>query len=114
PRNKRMTCFTPEPVDVVNSIGVTRHKMIENENAVMVAYMMSGNIAVFDDDVRRYVDFLERLGYENALERRRVDTLARRVHEFLERKRPGEVDISEVQDIKRIIRESEAVSGLET
>ncbi len=34
--------------------------------------------------------------------------------EFLERKRPGEVDIKEVQDIKRIIRESEAVSGLET
>ena len=43
-----------------------------------------------------------------------MGALARRVHEFLGRKRPGEVDIKEVQDIKRIIRESEAVSGLET
>ncbi|MFN5202985.1 MAG: PIG-L family deacetylase, partial [Gemmatimonas sp.] len=30
-----------------------------------------------------------------------------------DRKQPGEVDIAEVQDIKRIIRESEAVSGIE-
>jgi len=43
-----------------------------------------------------------------------VRELSRRVHEFLDRKRPGEVDIPEVQDIKRLIRESEAVSGLET
>src|SRR5205823_5901333 len=67
-----------------------------------------------DYDVRRYVDFLERLGKEDVLERKSVSALARRVHEFLGRKRPGEVDIKEVQDIKRIIRESEAVSGLET
>ena len=36
------------------------------------------------------------------------------MYAFLERKRPGEVDIPEVQDIKRIIREAEAVSGIET
>jgi glucosamine-6-phosphate deaminase len=60
------------------------------------------------------VDFLERLAAENVLERDRVAALVRTVREFLERKRPGEVDIKEVQDIKRIIRESEAVAGLET
>jgi glucosamine-6-phosphate deaminase len=36
------------------------------------------------------------------------------VYEQLDRKNPGEVDIAEVQDIKRIIREAEAVSGIET
>jgi len=35
------------------------------------------------------------------------------VYEFLESKQPGDVDIPEVQDIKRIIRESEAVAGIE-
>src|SRR5207237_951834 len=85
-----------------------------NEKEVVVAYGTSGNIAVFDHDVLRYVDVLERLGKEDVLERKSVGALARRVHEFLDRKRPGEVDIKEVQDIKRIIRESEAVSGLET
>jgi glucosamine-6-phosphate deaminase len=81
---------------------------------MLVAYMTSGNIAVFDHDVRRYVDFLERMGEERVVERDSVRALARKVHDFLERKRPGEVDIREVQDIKRLIRESEAVSGLET
>ena len=37
--------------------------------------------------------------------------LVDRVEEFLAGKRPGDVDIAEVQDIKRMIRESEAVAG---
>jgi glucosamine-6-phosphate deaminase len=114
PTHQRIICFSPHPDDDVISMGGILHKLVENENEVVVAYMTSGNIAVFDHDVRRHVDFLERLGDENVLERQRVAALAKKVHEFLERKKPGEVDIKEVQDIKRIIRESEAVSGLET
>jgi len=114
PTHQRIICFSPHPDDDVISMGGILHKLVENENEVIVAYMTSGNIAVFDHDVRRYVDFLERLGSENRLENARVKDLARKVHEFFDHKRPGEVDIPEVQDIKRIIRESEAVSGLET
>jgi glucosamine-6-phosphate deaminase len=36
------------------------------------------------------------------------------VYGFLDGKHPGDVDSVEVQDIKRIIRESEAISGIET
>jgi glucosamine-6-phosphate deaminase len=42
-----------------------------------------------------------------------VPALAKKVHDFLAQKKPGQVDIPEVQDIKRIIREAEAVSGIE-
>jgi glucosamine-6-phosphate deaminase len=114
PTHQRIICFSPHPDDDVISMGGILHKLVENENELTVAYMTSGNIAVFDHDVRRHVDFLERLGSESLLEGKRVSDVSRRVHEFLDRKRPGEVDIKEVQDIKRIIRESEAVSGLET
>jgi glucosamine-6-phosphate deaminase len=114
PTHQRIICFSPHPDDDVISMGGILHKLVENENEVVVAYMTSGNIAVFDHDVRRYVDFLERMGGEGALESKTVAALARKAHQFLERKRPGEVDIKEVQDIKRLIRESEAVSGLET
>ena len=93
--------------------GILR-KVVENDNDVIVAYMTSGNIAVFDHDVRRYVDFLERMAAEGLTDRAKVDALARTVHECLDTKTPGEVDIPEVQDIKRIIREAEAVSGIET
>src|SRR5256885_1611280 len=114
PTHQRIICFSPHPDDDVISMGGILRKLVQNENEIVVAYMTSGNIAVFDHDVRRYVDFLERLAAENTVERDRVVKLAKRVHEFLDRKRPGEIDIPEVQDIKRIIRESEAVSGLET
>jgi glucosamine-6-phosphate deaminase len=114
PTHQRIICFSPHPDDDVISMGGILHKLVENENEVTVAYMTSGNIAVFDHDVRRYVDYLERLASENVIDARTVQDLAAKVHKFLERKRPGEVDIREVQDIKRIIRESEAVSGLET
>jgi glucosamine-6-phosphate deaminase len=114
PSKCRIICFSPHPDDDVISMGGILHKLAENENEIIVAYMTSGNIAVFDHDVRRYVDFIERMGTESKLQRDGVDGLAKKVHDFLGKKRAGEVDIPEVQDIKRIIRESEAVSGIET
>ena len=114
PSHQRVICFSPHPDDDVISMGGILRKLVENENEIVVAYMTSGNIAVFDHDVRRYVDFLERMGEERGIDGKSAQALADKVHAFLERKTPGEVDIREVQDIKRLIREAEAVSGLET
>ena len=111
--DRRIICFSPHPDDDVISMGGILRKLVENDNEIVVAYMTSGNIAVFDHDVRRYVDFLERMAGEGRVERDKVQQLAAKVHDCLERKTPGEVDIPEVQDIKRLIRESEAVSGIE-
>ena len=113
PHGKRIICFSPHPDDDVISMGGILRKLVENENAITVAYMTSGNIAVFDHDVRRYVDFLERLAGEGKVDAKSVVPLAKRVYDFLEEKRAGDVDIPEVQDIKRLIREAEAVSGIE-
>ena len=114
PRNQRIICFSPHPDDDVISMGGILHKLVENGNDLTVAYQTSGNIAVFDHDVRRYVDFLSRLAADRRLDAASVETLRSRVHEFLASKRPGDVDIPEILDIKRIIREAEAVSGIET
>jgi glucosamine-6-phosphate deaminase len=114
PAQSRIICFSPHPDDDVISMGGILRKLVENENEIIVAYMTSGNIAVFDHDVRRYIDFIERLGAEGRVGADPVNSLAAKVHESLARKHAGEVDIPEVQDIKRIIRESEAVSGIET
>ncbi|WP_291262379.1 glucosamine-6-phosphate deaminase [Gemmatimonas sp.] len=113
PRGLRTICFSPHPDDDVISMGGILRKFVENGNDMTVAYMTSGNIAVFDHDVRRYLDFLVRLDAERIGGGSSVRALADTVHAFLVRKQPGEVDIAEVQDIKRIIRESEAVSGIE-
>ncbi len=113
PRGQQVLCFSPHPDDDVISMGGVLRKLVENDNSITVAYMTSGNIAVFDHDVRRYVDFLERLAGEHGTERVAVTELASKVRSFLESKRVGDVDIPEVQDLKRMIREAEAVSGLE-
>jgi glucosamine-6-phosphate deaminase len=76
--------------------------------------MTSGNLAVFDHDVRRHLDFLGRVAGERGIAERAVTQLVSRVEAFLAAKRPGDVDIEEVRDIKRMIRESEAVAGLRT
>jgi glucosamine-6-phosphate deaminase len=114
PTKQKIICFSPHPDDDVISMGGILRKVVQNENDVTVAYMTSGNIAVFDHDVRRYVDFLERMAADELTDREKVAALAARVHKCLDTKEPGEVDIPEVQDIKRIIREAEAVSGIET
>jgi len=113
PRAERIVCFSPHPDDDVISMGGILHKLVENRNEITVAYMTSGNIAVFDHDVRRYVDFLERLARERGGDAATA-ALVERVRAFLAGKRPGQVDTPEVQDLKRMIREAEAVSALET
>jgi glucosamine-6-phosphate deaminase len=114
PQGTRVVCFSPHPDDDVISMGGILRKLVENRNAITVAYMTSGNLAVFDHDVRRHLDFLRRLAAERDFGRAAVSELAAAVEAFLGRKRPGDVDIPEVQDVKRMIRESEAVAGLRT
>jgi glucosamine-6-phosphate deaminase len=113
PRGRRVLCFSPHPDDDVISMGGILAKLVQNGNDVIVAYMTSGNIAVFDHDVRRYVDFLVRLEEERLGDAAAVRALAQAVRGFLAAKRPGQVDSPEVQDIKRLVREAEAVSGIE-
>ena len=114
PRGKRIICFSPHPDDDVISMGGILRKLVENENDLTVAYMTSGNIAVFDHDVRRYVDVISRLAHDGRIDSRAIDGLDARVRAALANKQPGDVDIPEVLDLKRVVREAEAVSGLET
>ena len=114
PSGARIVVFSPHPDDDVISMGGILHKLAENQNRITVAYMTSGNIAVFDHDIGRHLDFLRRLAREQHLDQRTVSGLSERVERALVAKKAGEVDIAEVQDLKRIVRESEAVAGLET
>ncbi len=112
PVGERILCFSPHPDDDVISMGGILRKLVQNENNVTVAYMTSGNIAVFDHDVRRYVDFMARLAETGRIDAKSVSALRSRVDAFLAAKAPGDIDSGDVQEIKRLIRESEAVSGL--
>src|SRR5436190_6083833 len=60
PSGKRIVVFSPHPDDDVISAGGVLWKLHQNQNRITVAYQTSGNIAVFDHEVRRYLDFVRR------------------------------------------------------
>src|SRR5204863_853994 len=93
------------------SAGGVFRKMIEGGNDVSVAYQTSGNIAVFDHDVLRYLDFVGKYLHASGLATAENTAERAKIEEFLATKAPGQIDIPEVGRIKRFIRESEAVSG---
>ena len=114
PQGKRIIVFSPHPDDDVISMGGILNKLHQNGNDIVVAYQTSGNIAVFDHEVRRYLDFLQRFGRDFPAGGAELEALTQRMEQFLDEKHPGQVDIPEVQTIKQRIREAEAVSGIET
>ena len=114
PSERNIIVFSPHPDDDVISMGGMLNKLHQNRNRIIVAYQTSGNIAVFDHEVRRYVDFLRRFDRDFSKDSRETRDLVEKVEKFLDTKTPGQVDTPEVLTIKRGIREAEAVSGIET
>ena len=114
PAGKRVIVFSPHPDDDVISMGGMLNKLHQNRNDIVVAYQTSGNIAVFDHEVRRYADFLRRFGNDFDLNDSAAGGLIEEVEDFLNSKKVGEIDAFPVQVMKRAIREAEAVSGIET
>ena len=112
--DRRIVVFSPHPDDDVISMGGMLHKLHQNGNDIIVAYQTSGNIAVFDHEVRRYLDFVRRIDREFTLDDAPMRRLVSAAEESLAGKAPGQVDAPEVQAIKRAIREAEAVSAIQS
>jgi glucosamine-6-phosphate deaminase len=111
PAKKRVVIFSPHPDDDVISMGGTFIRLVDQGHNVHVAYQTSGNTAVWDDDVVRYmefaIDFNKSIGDDTAkLQRIHSDMQA-----FFTRKQPNQIDTPEVRDVKGFIRKSEAIAG---
>ncbi len=107
---KTILVFSPHPDDDVISMGGTIIRLIEQGHKVHVAYMTSGNIAVFDHDARRFIDFVDEFlsAFGSAAEQSSAGTIKERVDRFLDAKKPGQPDSPEVLKIKSLIRSTEA------
>jgi glucosamine-6-phosphate deaminase len=107
---KSILVFSPHPDDDVISMGATIIRLVGQGHKVHVAYMTSGNIAVFDHDARRFVDFVEEFVsvFGTASEQSQAGTIKERVMNFLDSKKPGQQDSQEVLTIKGMIRATEA------
>jgi glucosamine-6-phosphate deaminase len=105
---KRVVIFSPHPDDDVISMGGTLIRLVDQGHEVHVAYQTSGNIAVFDADASRFVDFALEFARLFGTAPEQVERIERKIEEFLRHKKPGQVDGPEVQQIKAMIRRGEA------
>ncbi|MBA4187228.1 MAG: glucosamine-6-phosphate deaminase [Planctomycetaceae bacterium] len=108
--SKTILVFSPHPDDDVISMGGTIIRLVEQGHKVHVAYMTSGNIAVFDHDARRFVDFVDEFltEFSTSVERPTTGSIKERVYKFLDEKKAGQADSEEVLRVKGLIRATEA------
>ena len=109
PYPKRVLVFSPHPDDDVISMGGTFQRLVDQHHDVHVAYQTSGNIAVGDEEVIRYVwimlNVLDRFDANNEEIRNKY----KRILKFLtEEKRSGDSDSTDVLYLKGQIRREEA------
>ncbi len=111
PRTKKVVIFSPHPDDDVISMGGTFARLVDHNHEVHVAYQTSGNIAVFDDDVIRFADYVNDFHKEFGLKEEVTNALYDSIQEKIKNKKAGDVDSKEVQKIKGLIRKGEAKAG---
>jgi glucosamine-6-phosphate deaminase len=111
--NGPKTCliFSPHPDDDVISMGGTIIRLVEQGHKVHIAYMTSGNIAVFDHDAWRFTDFVCGFNDLFGLDTEHSNQVKERVQEFLRSKKPGQPDSPDLLTVKKLIRETEARAG---
>ena len=110
-QSQRVICFSPHPDDDVISMGGTLIRLNEDQHEVHIAYMTSGNIAVFDHDAARIADLVTEYNRLFGIDEERSKTVENDVKDSFAKKRPGEADVDAVRRIKALIRWSEAKAG---
>jgi glucosamine-6-phosphate deaminase len=111
PAQKRSVIFSPHPDDDVISMGGTFIRLVDQGHDVHVAYQTSGNTAVWDDDVLRYVEFAIDFNHSIGEDNTKLKAIYEEMRKFFAAKQPNQIDTPEVRDVKGFIRKSEAISG---
>jgi glucosamine-6-phosphate deaminase len=111
PAKKRAIIFSPHPDDDVISMGGTFIRLADQGHEVHVAYQTSGNTAVWDDEVLRFMEFATDYSKSLGLESSKLEDLYTNTRNFFGEKKPNQVDPKEVRTIKALIRKGEAIAG---
>ena len=109
PFPKRVVVFSPHPDDDVISMGGTLRRLVQQEHEVHVAYETSGNIAVGDEEVVRFMHFINGFNqlFENSEDKVISDKYAE-IKQFFSTKKEGDMDTRDILTIKGLIRRGEA------
>ena len=109
PYPKRAIVFSPHPDDDVISMGGTIRRLMQQKHDVHVAYETSGNIAVGDEEVRRFMHFIN--GFNTIFANGSDEVIKHSyqvVKNFIKNKKGGDLDNEQILRLKGLIRRGEA------
>ena len=108
PYPKKCMIFSPHPDDDIISMGGTFMRLHDQGHEVHVAYQTSGNIAVTDEFVTRFIDFA--VGFEEmfGIDNQKSQGILTEARNFIASKKKNQVDTGAIREIKGLIRRCEA------
>ena len=109
PFPKRIIVFSPHPDDDVISMGGTIQRLVNQGHDLHVAYETSGDIAVNDEEVTRFMNFVN--GFNQIFIDNKDEVIKKMykdIKKFLAEKKEGDIDTLDVRHIKGLIRRGEA------
>lgn len=109
PYPKRVIVFSPHPDDDVISMGGTIQRLVNQHHDVHICYETSGDIAVNDEEVTRFMHFINGfnqlfIGDKDEV----IKKMYKDIKEFFKNKKDGDMDTVAVRTIKGLIRRGEA------
>ena len=109
PYPKRVIVFSPHPDDDVISMGGTIRRLVEQQHDVHVAYETSGNIAVGDEEVVRFLHFINGFNqlFNNSADQV-INEKYTEIRQYLRNKKDGDMDTRDILTLKGLIRRGEA------
>ena len=110
PHPKRCVIFSPHPDDDIISMGGTFMRLHDQGHEVHVAYQTSGNIAVTDEFVTRFLDFA--VGFEAmfGIDNHKSQEILSAARNYISGKQKDQRDSNEIRAIKGLIRRCEATA----
>ena len=107
PHPKRCLIFSPHPGDAMISMGGTLLRLVNQGHEVHVAYQVSGDVSVRDDEALRFAEFVSDFNRARGGD----EGLAESVRRELETQASSDTDTEDVRLIKELIRRGEAKSA---
>ena len=108
PYPKKVVIFSPHPDDDIISMGGTFQRLQDQGHDVHIVYQTSGNIAVTDEFVTRFLDFV--VGFEDiaGIDNERSSKILNEAQQYLAKKKSDQMDTAQIRAIKGLIRRCEA------
>ena len=108
PYPKKCIIFSPHPDDDIISMGGTFQRLHDQGHEVHVAYQTSGNIAVTDEFVTRFLDFAVGFNEIAAINSDKPGQILSEARAYISGKKAGQVDSTTIRALKGLIRRGEA------